>query len=118
MTEEENNIMKGKCNMKYDKDEIHKFVVNKIPKGKIMTPSGVAKAVGLNPTSYQRCVAQAICKCKKPEKYRIVLKSGWRFPHLCEEDCKERAVFLRGEKISISKDNTRVLNAEKFLYEK
>lgn len=118
MTEEENNIMKGKCNMKYDKDEIHKFVVNKIPKGKIMTPSGVAKAVGLNPTSYQRCVAQAICKCKKPEKYRIVLKSGWRFPHLCEEDGKERADFLRKEGISISEDNTRVLKAEKFLYEK
>jgi len=101
--------------MKYDKDKIHHFVEKIIPKGKIMTPAMVAEAIGLNPTSYQRCVGQEICKCKVPEKYRIVLKSGWRFPH--QEDCDKRADFLRKEGISISEDNKRVLNAEMFLYD-
>lgn len=103
--------------MKYNKKKIHDFIEEKIPKGKIMTPALVAKAIGLNPTSYQRCVAKEICKCKKPEMYRIVLKSGWRLPHPNDPcDCGKRADFLREEGISISEDNTRVLNAVMFLY--
>ena len=105
--------------MKYNKNKIRHFVEEEIPKGKIMTPALVAKAIGLNPTSYQRCVAKEICKCKEPEMYRIVLKlkSGWRFPHPNKKrDCKKRADFLRKEGISISEDNTRVLNAVMFLY--
>ena len=105
--------------MGYDKDKIHRFVEKTIPKGKIMTPSGVAEALGLDSTSYQRCVAQEICKCEKPERYRIVLKSGWKFPHQNDQDnCDKRADFLKGEGISISENNTRVLNAEKFLYKR
>lgn len=53
--------------MKYDKDKIHHFVEKIIPKGKIMTPAMVLEAIGLNSTSYQRCVGQEICKCKAPE---------------------------------------------------
>ena len=107
--------MKRKCDMKYDKKKIHDFV-KEIPKGKIMTPSGVAKAIGLNPTSYQRCVAREICKCAVPERYRIVLKSGWKFPHQDDnKDCKRRATSLRKEGVLISKDNKRVLNVATFL---
>ena len=110
--------MKRNFNMEYDKNKIRDFVEKIIPKGKIMTPAEVAKAIGLNPTSYQRCVAKEICKCTAPERYRIVLKSGWRLSHPNNPcDCRKRADFLREESISISEDNTRVLNAVMFLHD-
>jgi alkylated DNA nucleotide flippase Atl1 len=51
--------------MEYNKLELH-CIVEKIPKGKITTPSFIAKTIGLNPENYKRAVGQEVCNCKIP----------------------------------------------------
>ena len=105
----------------YNKNKIHK-IVSSIPKGKVTCASDIASAMGLDAHKYQRAVGEEVCKCKKPDKYRVLLKSKkkklWCFPHWDDdpEDTRQRAKFLREEKILISDDGTRVLNIEKFLW--
>jgi len=107
----------------YNRDDIHKIVSKIIPPGKVTCASHIASAMGLDPCKYQRAVGGEVCKCKKPDKYRVLLKSKhnkpWCFPHWDNdpEDTRQRAEFLRKEKILISDDGTRVLNIQEFLWD-
>ena len=77
----------------------------------------IAKALGLEPKYYQRCIGKEVCKCDTPGRYRVVLKTRWRFPHKDDIiDCDARAKQLRDEDITISEDNKFVRNAEKYLF--
>lgn len=106
----------SKMKRKYTKEEVHNFVKN-IPTGRISTASMIARALGLEPKNYQRCVGKEVCKCNIPGRYRVVLKTGWRFPHIDDIiDCDARAKQLRNESIEISEDNKFVLNGEKYKY--
>lgn len=101
--------------MKYNKVDVHRFVKS-IPKGKITTPGLIAKSLGLNPRKYSRAVGQEVCKCELPGRNRVVLKKGWSFPHQNDDDCNCRAKQLRSEKILVSSDNRRILNAANYLW--
>lgn len=103
--------------MVYSKERIHR-IVGRIPRGKITIPSLIAKALGVPQST--RAVGREVCKCKEPEMYRVILKGrgkDWDLPHPNNaEDCEKRARFLEKEKIHISPDRKKVLNAKEILW--